>query len=93
MKVLEIASLSREVVEELGKCIFFVKGDKKQNRQLGHIAMSQEPYMAIMVRKTNLNRSRIYFRSIRCTNEESAQWALSCLQGYMCSCQIASMAF
>lgn len=36
MKVLEIASLSKEVVEELGKCIFLVKGDRSIEPVIGY---------------------------------------------------------
>jgi len=35
MKVLEIASLSKEVIEAFGKCIFFVKGDKSNPPAIG----------------------------------------------------------
>lgn len=35
MKVLEIASLSKEVIAEFGKCIFFVKGDKNTEPAVG----------------------------------------------------------
>jgi hypothetical protein len=36
MKVLEIASLSKEVIEELGKCIFLVKGDRSIEPAIGY---------------------------------------------------------
>lgn len=35
MKVLEIASLSKEVIAEFGKCIFFVKGDRSAPPAIG----------------------------------------------------------
>jgi hypothetical protein len=35
MNVLEIASVQREVIEEFGKCIFFVKGDKSITLMIG----------------------------------------------------------